>query len=102
VEHRVAAADASPHLVLAAILAALHHGITQGLDPGKPAQGNADLQADASLPRDIFSALNALEGSDILPGYIGADFIRLFVALKRREAESVFSEVQRAEQDYYL
>ncbi len=102
VEHRVAAADASPHLVLAAILAAVHHGITQGLDPGEAAQGNADLKADASLPRDIFSALNALEKSDILSGYIGSDFIRLFAELKRREVEALFSEVQRAEQDYYL
>ena len=102
VEHRLATADASPHLVLAAILAAVHHGVTRGLEPGAAAQGNADLHADAALPRDIFSALHALEKADILPGYIGADFIRLFVALKRREVESLFSEVQRIEQDYYL
>jgi glutamine synthetase len=102
VEHRVAAADASPHLVLAAILAAIHHGVTHGLEPGAAAQGNADLHADATLPRDIFSALHAFEKADILPGYIGPDFIGLFVELKRREVDSLFSEVQRAEQNYYL
>jgi glutamine synthetase len=102
VEHRVAAADASPHLVLAAILAAVHHGITRGLDPGDSAQGNADLHADSSLPGDIYSALHALENADILPGYLGADFVALFAQLKRREAESLFAEVQTIEQDYYL
>jgi glutamine synthetase len=102
VEHRVAAADASPHLVLAAILASVHHGMTHSLEPGPPAQGNADLQADAALPRDIYSALNALAKSDLLPAYISEDFIRLFVELKRREADALFSDVQPTEQDYYL
>jgi glutamine synthetase len=102
VEHRVAAADASPHLVLASILAAAHYGITQQLEPSAPAQGNADVDIDASLPRDIFSALRALEAADILPAYIPADFIRLFVELKRRETDALFSEVQPIEQDFYL
>jgi glutamine synthetase len=102
VEHRVAAADASPHLVLAAILAGVHHGITHRLDPGAPAQGNADLQADPALPKDIFSALHALETADILPDYISGDFIRLFTDLKRREVDSLFYEVQPSEQDFYL
>ena len=102
VEHRLAAADASPHLVLAAILAALHHGITCGLDAGPPAQGNADVRADPSLPRDIFSALHAFETADILPAYISPTFIRLFAELKRREVESLFSEVQPIEQEFYL
>src|SRR6185437_14200823 len=31
IEHRVAGADASPHLVMAAVLAAIHHGITRKL-----------------------------------------------------------------------
>ncbi len=102
VEHRLAAADASPHLVLAAILAAVHHGITSGLEAGPPAQGNADVRADPGLPRDIFSALRALEAADILPAYISPEFIRLFAELKRREADSLFSEVQRVEHEYYL
>jgi len=35
VEHRVAGADAHPHLVLAAVLASAHHGLTQRIDPGR-------------------------------------------------------------------
>jgi glutamine synthetase len=102
IEHRLAAADASPHLVLAAILAAVHHGITHDLDPGPPAQGNADRQADPSLPRDIFSALHALEHGPLLARYLPDDFPSLFAALKRAEAESLFAHVQPTEHDFYL
>jgi len=34
IEHRVAGADANPYLLLAALLAAVHHGITEQLEPG--------------------------------------------------------------------
>jgi glutamine synthetase len=102
IEHRIAAADASPHLVLAAILAGLHHGITRNLDPGTPASGNADRSADPCLPKNIFWALSALESSPLLADYLGPDFVRLFVALKRSEAESLFSEVQPIEHEFYL
>jgi glutamine synthetase len=102
IEHRLAAADASPHLVLAAILAAVHHGITYDLDPGPPAQGNADREADPSLPRDIFSALHALERGTLLASYLPAEFPKLFAELKRAEAESLFANVQPTEHDFYL
>ena len=36
IEHRPAGADANPYLVMAAILAGMHHGITEKLDPGAP------------------------------------------------------------------
>ena len=41
VEHRVAGADANPYLLAAAVLAGMHHGLTQRLDPGPPLAGNA-------------------------------------------------------------
>ena len=97
-----AAADASPHLALAAILAAVHHGITHNLDPGDPVFGNADAGADPCLPKNIFWALSALESSPLLSDYLGAEFARLFVTLKRREADSLFAEVQCVEHEFYL
>ena len=41
IEHRVAGADASPHLVVAAVLAAVLHGITHKLEPSSPVDGRA-------------------------------------------------------------
>ena len=41
IEHRVAGADAEPHLVIAAVLAGALHGIDNGIDPGEPVVGKA-------------------------------------------------------------
>ncbi|MGH8485161.1 MAG: glutamine synthetase family protein, partial [Pseudomonas sp.] len=40
IEHRICGADANPYLAAAAILASLHQGIRQRLDPGAPVEGN--------------------------------------------------------------
>jgi glutamine synthetase len=102
IEHRVAAADASPHLVVAAILAAIHHGISNRLTPTAPAQGNADAQADRDLPSDIFAALLLFEQGRPLAAYLPDRFPALFAQLKRREAEDLFAEVQPVEHQFYL
>jgi glutamine synthetase len=102
VEHRLACADASPHLVMAAILAALHHGITHRLHPTEPADSLAPPETDPTLPHDIFTALATFETADILPDYLGADFLRLFAALKRAEAQDLLADIFPAEHDFYL
>jgi glutamine synthetase len=48
-EHRCAGADANPYLVMAAILAGVHHGITHKIDPGPPAVGNVSHEPDTEL-----------------------------------------------------
>lgn len=93
IEHRAAGADASPHLAMAAVLAAVHHGVTRGLpatDRGEP------------LPLDLFASLARLERAETLAGYLGADFLRLFAALKRAEAAALFDEITDAEYGFYL
>ncbi len=102
VEHRLAGADASPHLVMAAILAAAHHGITNRLEPTAEADRHAVPPVDPALPRDIFAALTAFEGGDILGQYLGADFLRLFAALKRAETADLLARMFPAEHDFYL
>jgi glutamine synthetase len=92
VEHRVACADASPHLVMACILAGLHWGITQGLSP---------VEALA-VPRDVSTALARFEASVLLPLYLPARFAALFAALKRAELASLLEEVATREYLFYL
>jgi glutamine synthetase len=41
VEHRICGADANPYLAAAAILAAIHRGIREQLDPGAPVKATA-------------------------------------------------------------
>lgn len=102
IEHRVAGADASPHLVVAAILAAVHHGVTRGLEPTEPVSGNVGGERDASFPADLFSALNALESSSILADYMPRKFLNLYAELKRNEFADMTAEVMPCEYDYYL
>jgi glutamine synthetase len=94
IEHRIACADASPHLTMAAILAALHHGITRQLTPTQTGPGG--------VPNNIFSALDALERSTALAAYLPPRFPALFAALKRAETAALLENIALAEWDYYL
>jgi glutamine synthetase len=94
VEHRVACADASPHLVMAAILAALRHGITNRLSPTETGPG--------PLPSNIFTALDRLEASNALAAYLPPRFPALFTALKRSETAALLHAVAPAEFEFYL
>ena len=60
IEHRAAGADANPYLLLAAILAGLHHGLTNKIDPGPAAVGNVSREPDLSLPFSLDAALEKL------------------------------------------
>ena len=102
IEHRIAAADASPHLALAAILAAIHHGVTNRLAP-TPAAVTGHLNApDPAIPRTIFAALDALEASQTLAAYLPAHFPALFAAVKRGETADLLAEVTPIEHEFYL
>jgi glutamine synthetase len=101
-EHRVASADASPHLVLAAVLAALHHGITGSLRPTQPITGNVGYERDPEFPADLFTALQALETAVILPEYMPQRFLKLYAELKRNEFAAVMETISPREYDFYL
>ena len=92
IEHRVAAADASPHLVMACLLAGLHHGITRKLAPQAEITG---------LPSDIYTALGRFAGG-ALGCYFPAQFPALFTALKRGETADVVAAVSPSEFAWYL
>jgi glutamine synthetase len=92
IEHRVACADASPHLVMAAILASLHYGMTQHLTPG----------IAAAVPADLFAALAAFAASERLAGYLPPRFAELFVALKRAEAMDLLEVPSAREIEFYV
>jgi glutamine synthetase len=102
IEHRVAGADASPHLTMAAILAAAHHGITRKLTPTPAKARNARAADETRLPDDIFSALRAFEQPGVLHEYLPQEFPALFAALRRAEARDLLEEVQPIEHEFYL
>jgi glutamine synthetase len=102
IEHRPAGADANPYLVLAAVLAGMHHGIAARLDPGAPAEGNAYLQPAPAMPTNWFAAIEALRASTVLRDYLGERLVDIFCTIKEAEADRFFAEPQRQDFDWYL
>ncbi|WP_455373449.1 glutamine synthetase family protein [Limibacillus halophilus] len=101
-EHRVAGADANPYLVVAAVLAGMHHGLIGKLDPGAPVEGNGYEQEHPVLPGDWFAALAALRNSAFLKDYFGERSLEVFAAIKEGEADRFFAEPTALDFQYYL
>lgn len=107
IEHRVAGADASPHLTLAAILAGIHHGVMNKLVPTEPIDGK---KADsipvpgkiARMAPHFLASLDALAQAKILKNYFPTEFPKLYREIKLGEFTELFSEPVSREFDYYL
>lgn len=102
IEHRICGADANPYLAAAAILAGIHHGVSQKIDPGTPIVGNGYAQATDVLPTDWLGALRALEQSEWAKEALGADFLKVFLAIKQTEYRQFMAEVGEQDWRWYL
>ncbi|MET1076961.1 MAG: glutamine synthetase family protein [Pseudomonas sp.] len=102
IEHRICGADANPYLAAAAILAGIHHGIRQQLDPGAPIEGNGYAQAKEFLPTDWLTALRALENSGWAREVFGAEFLKVYLAIKHAEYRQFMGEVGEQDWRWYL
>jgi glutamine synthetase len=105
IEHRVAGADAHPALAVAALLAAVHHGLTGKIDPGPAIVGDGYAQAAGSgerIPTNWFAAVDQFAQSEILKDYLGERFVRMYSTVKRIEQERFNSEIPDVDYDWYL
>jgi glutamine synthetase len=102
VEHRTAGADANPYLVLAAVLAGIHHGLSHRLEPDAPITGNAYAEVEPSLPLSWDGAIDALAAAAVLPDYLGAGFCRLYRVCRAAERDRFADLVTPAEYAWYL
>jgi glutamine synthetase len=102
IEHRFAGAEANPYLVMAAMLAGVHHGLTQGLVPTPPSEGNAGEMVDPAMPMRLWTALDRLERSEILAQYLGPRYPAAYAAIKRSELDAFLANVLPREYDWYL
>ena len=102
VEHRVAGAEANPYLLSAMVLAGMHLGITQKLDPGPVLAGNAYRDTTPTIPLSWPEALNAFEQSAFAREYLGERFTRLYAQTRRGEMQDFNSYVAPLEYAWYL
>jgi len=103
VEHRISGADANLYLATAAVLAGAAHGIDLKLDPGPPVEGNGYTQAgERVLPGSWRRALMVAERSGFLAEALGADFLKIFLAIKLQECARFSAEVSELDYAWYL
>ncbi len=103
IEHRMADGTASPHLLLAALLAAGLHGIQDRLELPAPQIGDADAQpnTDRHTPHHLNAALDALMADEKLRSYLEPDLVEVYVELKRGEYQRWLAAVTDWEQNEY-
>ncbi|MDX1268416.1 MAG: glutamine synthetase family protein [Oceanisphaera sp.] len=100
-EHRVAGADANPYLVVAAILAAVDHGISEQLQAPAPIQGDANKLDLPLLPYRWQDALDRFAQSHRLSQYLGKEFHRAYLINKRHELAEFDQHVTPLEYQWY-
>jgi glutamine synthetase len=92
-EFRAADAAANPHLLLAVLVRAGLQGISEALIPPPPTEEDLSLaSADdlaqrgiTRLPTTLADALNELDASDVVRGWLPAGFVDVYLAHKRGE-----------------
>jgi len=105
VEHRACGADANPYLAVAAVLAGIHHGMTNKSDPGAAVIGNGydrDSSGDDKPPSNWFAAVDRFHKSKLMRDYLGDRFVDMFSIVKRVEQDRYFGVVPTLDYDWYL
>ena len=105
IEHRICGADANSTLAVAALLAAIHHGLKHRIDPGPPMIGDGYKQAaerHLSLPRSWVKALDTFEASTRMRDYLGPRFHQMYTAIKRAEHDRFTGQVTELDYEWYL
>jgi glutamine synthetase len=103
IEHRIAGADANLYLAVATVLAGAELGLREQLDPGPPLEGNGYTQAgERTLPATWQEALDRAAASGFLAQALGADFLKIFLAIKRQECARFSAEVSELDYAWYL
>jgi len=102
IEHRVPDSACNPYLGLAASLAAGLDGIRNETDPGEPTTENAYEEDYEMLPRTLWSALDHLDGDDVLREALGESLVDEFLKLKRDEFDRSMGHTSDWEREEYL
>lgn len=101
-EHRLAGADANPYLVVAWVLAGIHHGLAGRLEPPPPTTGNAYEQPGEPLPIYWSEALERFARSGFAARCLGERFVHLYTTVKRGELQEFSAHITPLEIARYL
>ena len=109
VEHRFCGADVNLYVAGATVLAGAAMGIERQLDPGPPVIGNGyaakpgtESHPAATLPTTWHEALQRARAAPFLRDALGADFLKVYLAIKQQELARFESEVTETDRAWYL
>ncbi len=102
VEHRVAGADANPHLLLAAILGGILLGLDENLDPGPVTTPDSAPENPDMLTHDFLTAVDRFRNSSFIADVFGAEYQRIYGDTKRKEAITYLRTVSSFDYQTYL
>ena len=103
IEHRVAGADANPYLVMACVLAGIHHGLTNSCDPGPMVEeGTFVTDFEVTLPTRWDAALALFDRAEILPRYLDREFCRIFSVARHSESDQFNAQIGNRDYEWYL
>ncbi len=102
-ENRIPGGASNPYLVMAGVIAAGIDGIRNKIEPPAATQGIAyGLAGVENLPTGLAQALAALEADQPLKELLGAEFMQLYVAVKRHEIGKAAAHGADATSDGFL
>ena len=102
IEHRVAGADANPHLLLAAILGGILLGLDEDLDPGQVTTPDSAPENPDMLTYDFLTAVERFRASAFIADIFGAEYQRIYGDTKRKEAMAYLRTVSSFDYQTYL
>ncbi|WP_377287866.1 glutamine synthetase family protein [Rhizobium sp. SG2393] len=102
VEHRVAGADAHPHLLLTAILGGMLLGLDNDLDPGPATEPGQDAPDARRLTHDFLTAVEEFSASPFIADVFGERYRKLYGDTKRKEAITYLRTVSDFDYRTYL
>ncbi len=102
IENRLPGGDTNPYLAYAACIAAGLYGIEHEIEPSPEYTGNAYTAADVPrVPRALYEAIDALEGSTIAREAFGDDVIAHYLNMARVEQHAFDAAVTTWERERY-
>ncbi len=101
-EHRTSGADANPYLVMAGVVAGVHHGLKNKIDPGVMVEQGAHIVPKLKIPNRWEAAIDRFSRSKVLPDYLGRDYCKYYAMNRRAEAEKFHNAVSQLDFDWYL
>ena len=102
VEHRVAGADAHPHLLLTAILGGMLYGLENEVDPGEPVTPESAPENPGRLTHDFLTAVEEFAVSPFIADIFGAHYQKIYADTKRKEAITYLRTVTDFDYQTYL